>query len=112
MTYVMKDLGYGRTPTNGFLVVKFTNDEHWQVPAQVIADSRDEYYADRKENTIGYIRKESLGDHALIDTLIDWVSNNMNWEDLQPYATKLAVERVPFDYEGDWGDAEKNVEGI
>jgi len=56
MTYTMKDLGYTRTPTDAMYQVEMPDGSLWQVPVQVIADSRDENYVEDQEDTIGYIR--------------------------------------------------------
>ena len=44
----MKDLGYPRTPTDAKLRVEMPDNTLWDVPVQLIADSRDEHYADEK----------------------------------------------------------------
>lgn len=104
--YQMKDLGYKRTPTTAVLRVRFSNDEVWDVPAQVIVDSRDENYADEEEDTAGSIAIGGLSNYEIAD----WASNNMNWCDLAPYATKVIQPPKAFDYEGDWCNADKTVQ--
>ena len=59
-SYQAKKLGYKRTPTKTVVRVKFNNGDVFDVPAQIIADSRDENYADEKEDTIGFIRSKGL----------------------------------------------------
>lgn len=58
--YRMKNLGYKRTPTAAWIRVTFSNGETWEVPAQAVADSRDENYRDEKEDTIGFIANRQL----------------------------------------------------
>ncbi len=108
MTPKKVDLGYKRTPAEDMAVrVTFSNGDCFDVSAQVIADDRDKNYADEKEDTIGFIRKRSIDAYALID----WASNNMNWSDLAPYATRLETPIEAFDYEDHWCNAEKEVKG-
>lgn len=99
--YKQKDLGYKRTPTDAMLRVTFANGEIWDVPAQVVVDSRDEHYKDEEEDTA------SQPDHDY--EITDWASNNMNWEDLSPYAKFVKQPPKVFDYEADWCNAEKAV---
>ena len=94
--YQQKKLGYKRTPTKAVLIVQFQNGEKWSVPAQIVADSRDENYKDEKEDTIGFIKAGTLEEFDLED----WAANNMNWEDVSPYAMKIEEASEPFDYRG------------
>ena len=106
MKYQMKDLGYPRTPTSA--IVRITMEhECWDVPAQIIADSRDANYADEKEDTIGFIRDGSL-DRGAIN---DWGSNNMNWDDVEEYATQCESERPVQDLQEGWVNGDWNIVG-
>ena len=104
--YVMKNLGYKRTPTNAWLKVEMPNGEFWKVPAQIIADSRDEHYAEDEEDTIGFIRTESLDSYELID----WAANNMNWNDVQNYAVQMKLQ-PKVDFEEGWSNGDKEIMG-
>jgi hypothetical protein len=103
--YTMKDLGYPRTASERKLRLTFSNGEVWEVPVQVVADSRDAAYADEQEDTLGFIEEGTLDAF----TLVDWANNNMNWRDLAPYAERVPRRAVPFDHEADWGQASKEV---
>lgn len=105
--YVMKDLGYPRTPTAAIFRVEMPDGSKWDVPVQAIVDSRDEYYASDKEDTVGFIRAGSLSD-AEID---DWAGNNMNWSDVEPFAVPAPTERKPVDWNEGWANGEKQVVG-
>ena len=105
--YVMKDLGYKRTPTKAVYRVVMSNGEVWHVPVQVIADNRDENYADDQEDTIGFILKGSLH----ISNIEDWASNNMNWDDVKAYAVKFEVDPPECDYEDGWCNGDKEIVG-
>lgn len=83
--YKMKNLGYKRTPADGaVLLVAFPNKEIWEVPVQLVADSRDEWYKDEEEDTLGFPQAD------IAPVLEDWAASNMNWSDLAPYAKQIA----------------------
>ena len=84
MQYKQKDLGYKRTKTSARYMVHMDNLTMWSVPVQIIADSRDEYYKDDKEDTIKSIRKGDLDPYGIKD----WASGNMNWADVKEYAVQ------------------------
>lgn len=106
--YEMKDLGYPRTPTTAQWVVTCPNGSVWHVPVQVIADSRDEHYAEDEEDTIGFIRAKRLDRYELND----WAFNSMNTEDLEDYATMVKPPDEPS-WEDAWHDESSNhgIEG-
>ena len=85
------------------LVVEFES-ETFHVDASAIARDRAEHYADDDPDLTEY--NYTLGDNS---ELIDWASNNMNWEDLAPHAVR--VQRPPEmpDYDAEWGNATKRV---
>ena len=104
MKYKQKNLGYKRTPTGAKLRVTFSNGEVWEVPAQVVVDSRDENYKSDEEDTAGSIADGGLSDYEVTD----WASNNMDWSDMVPYAKRVG-DPPKIDYEGDWCNATKEV---
>lgn len=104
--YEQRNLGYRRVKSDAQILVTFSNGERWHVPAQLVADDRDENYKDEKEDTLGYIAEGSLKAYELTD----WMSNNMNWSDLREYATKLPQKPTVFDYEADWCNADKEMQ--
>lgn len=105
--YKQKNLGYKRAATKAVMRVTFENKEKWDVPLQIIADSRDEHYKDEKEDTVKSVRAGKLDD----DEFTDWFSNNMNWSDVSAFAVKVDEEPEPFDYEADFCNCEKSIEG-
>ena len=50
-TYAQKDLGYPRSTTTAMFRVQMEDMTKWDVPVQIIADSRDDHY--REECTEG-----------------------------------------------------------
>lgn len=102
--YEMKDLGYPRTPCDARVRVTFSNGERWELPAQVVVDDRDANYQDELENTYGYILTGSLDGHAITR----WLSGNMNWCEVDEYATRVA-DPTPVDYDRDFLNARKEL---
>ena len=105
--YEQVNLGYEREKTKAMMRVTFQNSEKWDVPLQIIADSRDQHYKDENEDTIKFIRARQLDEYDLID----WFSNNMNWSDVSKYAVKVEEDIEPFDYEDDFSNCEKKING-
>lgn len=87
--YKQIDLGYFRAPTDAIMHID-VDGETWGIPIQLIVDSRDTYYREDKEDTIGFIRKGSLTRFEIED----WVSNNMDWKDVEEYATRLVKKFI------------------
>lgn len=109
MTYKIKKLGYERTPTSGQMRVEMPDGSQWDVPLQVIADSRDEYYRDEAEDTIGFIRAGQLETYDLKD----WAANNMNWDEVREYAIPLpASENQKPNYQEGWVNGKKEIIGL
>lgn len=107
MQYVMKDLGYTRTPTSAMYRVTMEDGSLWDVPLQAIADSRDEHYQEDEEDTIGFIRSGSLPQYEIRD----WAGNNMNWEDISDYAVRTEVAPKKIDWQEGWVSGEKEIVG-
>jgi hypothetical protein len=105
--YQIKEFDYPRTTSGAFLLVCFPNGERWQVPIQIVADDRDEHYKDEQEDTIGFIKGGQLDPYDLLD----WAANNMNWEDLKPYAELVPTPLAKYDYEEGWLKANKAIQG-
>ncbi|MGF9909554.1 hypothetical protein [Brevibacillus porteri] len=88
------------------LRVTMPDGTEWDVPAEIIAKSRAEYYcgvdadADFDEEY-----EYALYDH---EDLIDWAENNMNWEDVAKFAQPLG-DRTKTDYQEGWVNGEKEV---
>lgn len=106
-TYVMKDLGYERTPTTAIYRVEMEEGSKWDVPVQVIADSRDEHYQEDDEDTIGAIRDGELP----AGEIQDWAGNNMNWSDVEAFAVRAEVTPKKIDWEEGWCNGEKEIVG-
>lgn len=105
--YKQKDLGYKRTPTDASYRVEMEDRSVWEVPVQVIVDSRDENYKSDEEDTIGFIRAGTLDRYEIED----WASNNMNWSDVKHLASKVTVVEIEPDWEDGWSNGKKGITG-
>lgn len=79
----------------------------WEIPVQVIVDSRDEHYREDAEDTIGFIRKGSLDSSEIAD----WAGNNMNWSDVERFASPVPAKSKKVDWEDGWSNGEKEIVG-
>jgi len=108
MSYKMKDLGYVRTPTDAKLRVEMPDSSRWDIPVQIIADSRDEYYSSEEEDTIGFIRAGGLDNYKITD----WAANNMNWDEVREYATQVPGNVKAVDFQEGWVNGEKEIVSV
>lgn len=82
----------------------------YRVPAIHVARSRADHYAVKVDglppDSIGYWKEV---EYALSDEyeLTDWMQNNMNWCDLEPFAVLVVTpkQEVP-DYNENWSSAQ------
>lgn len=105
--YEMKDLGYKRTPTAAKYHTTMEDGSIWAVPVQVIVDSRDEHYKEDKEDTIGSIHDGGLDRYEIGD----WAGNNMNWFEVQEWATQVSVAPRKVNWEEGWTNGEHEIVG-
>ena len=87
--------------------VFFPNGTTWDIPADVIARHRAEYY-DEHDPDASF---EEEFEYAINDEyeLVDWASNNMNWEDVEEHATQVAQLPTFFEYDKYWTNADKEI---
>jgi hypothetical protein len=107
-TYQMKDLGYERTPTDARYQITMSNGDVYSIPLQLIADSRDEYYKEDEEDTIGFILDGGLDEYDLKD----WASGNMNWEDVRDYACLIGRGEIFPDFQDGWVNGKSDIAGL
>jgi len=95
-----------------FLVVTFSDNSRWKVPAKFIARDRAAYYAKLDSECEGAdydeVYKIEL-DFMLDDNfeLTDWAANNMNWSEVLPVASRLPDGEC--DYGKEWTNADMKV---
>lgn len=108
--YQQKDLGFPRETSRARLRISMPDGSQWDVPVQLIADSRDAYYAktdpEAKEDTIALCR--TAHDNYEI---VDWVGNNMNWKDVRRYATPVPPRRDKTDFQEGLANGDKEFIG-
>lgn len=95
------------------LVVEFSDGSRWEVSARLIAESRAKYYAkldsERGDGEYDGVLAIEM-EHALTDEyeLIDWAKNNMNWSDVEKFATELPRYKH-IDKQAEWPNADMEV---
>jgi len=94
------------------ITVKFHKGIAYEIPATIIAKSRADYYAcvvdGYEQDSQEYIDEVN---YALKDEyeLLDWIENNMNWSDLEPYAQRLGDDAIDLEKEWDGENYEVTV---
>jgi len=92
-----------------YLRVAMPDGSVWDVPAKIIADNRAKYYAEIDPDTT----YEGEFDFTMTDRyeLKDWAANNMDWDEVEKYATK-AADRRPMtadEFQEGWVNGEKEI---
>lgn len=97
--------------------ITFPNQEKWRIPAQVVAESRAEYFSalDFKR---GHAADKELAFQAELkftlrhdDELLDYLQNNMDWNDVRLHAVRVDVLPVAYDYAEAFDEATFKVKG-
>jgi hypothetical protein len=91
------------------LIVKFHKGITYEIPARVIAEDRARYYADvdgYEEDSQEFLDEVNSALYNEYE-IFDWVENNMNWSDLQPYAQKISDDL--FDIEEEWTEGNRTL---
>ena len=101
-----------------YLRIEMPDGSKWDVPANIIADNRAKYYADKEstsKNPYDKIYKEEFeitmekGDDNYYE-LKDWASNNMDWKYVSDKAIKVGTpNEKDVDYQEGWMNGEKEV---
>ena len=99
------------------IYVTFSNGSEWAIPAHAVADSRSRYYAERDSEAEGRDYDAAYNEEyswAMRDnyTLLDWASNNMDWEDVKGVSLCVEVGFRPLEdgqAEREWVNAHREV---
>ena len=94
-----------------FIRIHFSNGEVYDVPAEIIAKERTNYYAievDGYEENSPEWKEEYDWTMNSEYELVDYMSNNMNWSDIKDKVILIENESK-FDYYHDFVNAEKEV---
>ena len=86
--------------------ITFSNGSVYSIPAKVVAEDRADYYATKDDGDYDEIFEEEMW--VLDDELelLDWMRGNMDWEDVEEYATLERVVGIDKDDEFINADAE------
>lgn len=92
------------------MTIDLPDGSKWGVPVEVIARSRATHYAHEFDGDIERSMAEDTMPLFESDDyeVEDWAANNMNWEDVAPYAKKLQDAPLP-DFQEAWTNGEKAV---
>jgi hypothetical protein len=97
------------------ILVKFSDNKTYAIPAEFVANSWAKYYADvdikkGTKATFAEIFQQEF-EYVMKDTdcLLEWLNNNMNWEDVREIAELYKVENIISVYEDEFTNAEKEV---
>lgn len=72
-------------------IVRIEQDGYvWHVPVKIIAENRAEFYADDTDSDYDTELEYAMNEPSEV---IDWLMNNMNWEDIRAYATLVAIPK-------------------
>lgn len=84
--------------TSRTITITFPNREEYILPAYIVANHRTEFYAEKENFEKGSRTWHLEFDLFMKDTeeLIDWLENNMDWEDVEMYATKIETPKLPL----------------
>lgn len=84
-----------------YLRVTMPDNTRWDVPCEVIAKNRAEYYKeDGYDEEFEYTMSNEF-------ELTDWAANNMYWDDVKKYAKQAPDATVEFDFDDGWCNGEK-----
>jgi len=105
-----------------YIKVLFSNGHKFQIPAGVIAGDRAKYYADRdvgREDMKAWDNKYIEEEMSIMNDeyeLLDWLWNNMNWEDVEKRAERVIEEEdAEYSYKDHWmeiQESESNYEVV
>lgn len=92
------------------------NGRTWGVPAEIIADDRAKYYAEKYKDHDTTYQKEfdtmmewfDDGD----DEFADWAKNNMHWDDVKKHAVLFRHKVTPDDCNECWMNGEYEYKTI
>ena len=98
---------------NKFLRVTFSDGKVYDIPAEVIAKVRAEYYA-TSDATKGEDYKKVYDEELKIGLeddyeIHDWAFNNMDWVDVKEQAVLVEQECKPADYKKEWPNVKHEV---
>ena len=96
------------------ILVKFSDGKTYAIPAEFVANARAKYYADKDVLKNGGVFAEIFQqefEFTMKDNfeLLEWLENNMNWEDVEEIAELYNVEYKPANYDDEFSSTSKEV---
>ena len=93
------------------LIVEMPDGSRWGVPVILIARNRAAAYAKEFDGDVELSLDEDTiplfeGDEFEI---IDWAQNNMNWEDVEAHACRMAQSEPDHDFQDGWVNGNKEL---
>ena len=96
-----------------FLKVTMPDGSKWKVPVRIIAEHRANRYFERGEykSLLESLREDTFPlfeeDEYQVE---DWASNNMDWTDVEKYATRIKDKGLSAeDLQEGWVNGEKEI---
>ncbi len=93
-----------------YMHITMPDDSIWKVPVSIIANNRAAYYAPEYDNNFAKSLAEDtiplFNDNHY--EIIDWASNNMNWEDVEKYSSQVSKPEQ-IDFQEGWVNGEKEI---
>jgi len=98
-----------------YLRVKMPDGSIYDIPAEVIADHRANYFENNSAEKLAY-HSSSVQPRLRLaekefalnndEVLIDWATNKMDWKDIEKYALKVEPNN---NYEEEWKSVDKQI---
>lgn len=93
-----------------YLRVTMPDGSRWDVPVSTIAFDRAKHYENEFD---GNLARSLMEDTVPLfekyeAAVVDWASNDMNWDDVKDVAVRV-TEPVEFDWEEGWANGEKEI---
>lgn len=85
--------------------IKFSNGNVYEIPATLVADNRAKHYSYQEGKEV--YKQEfqyTISDNFI---LLDWLQNNMNWNDVKDHVTLIGTQEL--DYSLEFANAESVV---
>ena len=77
------------------VIVKMSDGTRWRIPTNVIAFNRTAYYSIKDGFTLDSEMWKNEYKASMDESeLLDWLQNNMNWEDVSAYATVMPNREI------------------
>ena len=95
------------------LRIDMPDGSSWMVPVEVIALNRAKHFAHEYDGDVMASLKDDTAPLFESDTfeIEDWAANNMDWEEVEPYAFEWLRPSEPADYQEGWVNGHKEIEG-